>query len=270
MIPRTPGTTARRDSDVRRNERDASRLASAVPWLLTAAAIGTQIAYPLLDGEPLRRVTLASVVLFFLASVTHAIVHRGAPWAMTFVAIAAGVAFAAEVVGVHTGVPFGDYAYAGTLGPAVWDVPLVVPLAWTMMAYPVFLAARSVTARFALLLGGWGLAGWDVFLDPQMVRDGHWRWADPMPALPGVPDVPVTNYLGWVIVATVLMAALDRVLPRVAADDAVPAVLLFWTYVGSIIGNLFWFGTVGVAVAGGVAMGTVVLPYAWLLWRRRR
>ena len=46
---------------------------------------------------------------------------------------------------MRTGLPFGDYSYAGTLGPELLDVPLVVPLAWTMMAYPVLLAARRLT-----------------------------------------------------------------------------------------------------------------------------
>lgn len=238
---------------------------ASVPWLLAAATIATQIAYPLVDGDVLRRVTIASVVLFFLASVSHAAIHRGVGWAVRLVALSAGGGYVAELVGVHTGVPFGDYAYAATLGPAPWDVPLVVPLAWTMMAYPLLLVGRRITRRYAFLVGGFGLAAWDVFLDPQMVRDGHWRWADPSPSLPGVEGVPLTNHLGWLVVATVLMALLDRVLPRRDADERVPALLFFWTYFASLVGNLFWFGTVGVAVAGGVAMGLVALPYAWSL-----
>lgn len=241
----------------------------SVPWALAVATIATQIAYPLVDGQALRRVTIGSVVLFFLASVSHALVHHGAGWALRFVGITAAGGFIAELVGVHTGYPFGDYRYANSLGPAIGDVPLVVPLAWTMMAYPMLLAARRITRRLTALAGGAGLAGWDVFLDPQMVRDGHWRWADPTPALPGVESVPITNYAGWLIVASLLMAVLDRVLPRNDHNEAQPATLLLWTYAGSIVGNLFWFGTGGVALAGGLAMGVIALPYAWSLWRRR-
>ena len=65
-------------------------------------------------------------------------------------------------------------------------MPVVVPLAWTMMAYPVLLAARRLTRRWVLRgRRAIGLMAWDVFLDPQMVGDGHWRWADPTPSLPG-------------------------------------------------------------------------------------
>ena len=129
----------------------------------------------------------------------HALVHRGRRWALGLVVVTAGGGLAAEAVGVRTGVPFGDYSYAGTLGPQVLDVPVVVPLAWTMMAYPVLLAARRLTRRcggpLSSAASGW--PAWDVFLDPQMVADGHWPWADPTPSLPGVHGVPLTNYAGW-------------------------------------------------------------------------
>ena len=137
------------------------------------------------------------MVLFATTCVAHAVVHRGVWWALGLVVVTAGGGLAAEAVGVRTGLPFGDYRYEGTLGPEVLDVPVVVPLAWTMMAYPVLLAARRLTRRFVPVVGGLGLTAWDVFLDPQMVGDGHWTWADPTPALPGVDGIPLTNYAGW-------------------------------------------------------------------------
>jgi putative membrane protein len=233
------------------------------------ATIGLQIAYPLVDGDAKRTVTIAIVVTFFLASVTHAAVHRGLRWAAVLVVVTAGGGLAAEAVGVHTGFPFGDYSYSGSLGPTVLDVPAIVPLAWTMMAYPLLLAARRISRRFAAPIGGFGLAAWDVFLDPQMVDDGRWRWADPTPGLPGVEGVPLTNFAGWLLVGLVMMAILGAALPRVPASEGQPATLLFWTWIGSIVGNVFWFGSPDVALAGGIAMGLVTVPYAWALWQSR-
>jgi len=261
--------TATRAYDVTLRRRPPSGAAAALPWLLTLATIGAQIAYPLVDGVSLRRVTIASVVLFFLASVTHAWAHRGPRWALTFVIVSAGISFAAEAVGVRTGVLFGDYSYSSSLGSQVLDVPVVVPLAWSMMAYPMFLAARRLTRRFTAVIGAIGLAGWDVFLDPQMVADGRWHWSDPSPSLPGIDTVPLTNLAGWLGVAFVMMLVLCATLPRDRGSEAVPAVLLIWTYVGSVVGNVFWFGSDAVALAGGIAMGIVVLPYAWVLWQSR-
>lgn len=254
---------------------------AALPWVLALATIAVQIAYPLVDGDALRRVTIASVLLFFLTSVSHARVHRGPRFALTLVVVTAGGGLVAEAVGVSTGVPFGHYTYSDALGPRLFGVPVVVPLAWTMMGYPMFLAARRLSRRWAPLVAGVGLAGWDVFLDPQMVGDRRWTWRDPTPGLPGVDGVPLTNHAGWLLVGVVLMSVLSFSLPRErpgataagtaswTGSEAVPALLLLWTYVGSIVGNVFWFGSNAIAVAGGLAMGVVAVPYAWSLWQAR-
>jgi uncharacterized membrane protein len=255
--------------DVITRRRRPTGLAAALPWVLAVATIVAQIAYPLVDADRLRAVTVTIVVLFFLADVTHAWAHRGFGWALGLVTVSAVGGFLAELAGVRTGVPFGDYHYAGDLGPAVLGVPLVVPLAWTMMCYPVLLAARRLTRRFVPVLGGFGLTAWDVFLDPQMVADHRWTWEHPTPSLWGVPGVPLTNYLGWLVAGTLVMLGLTALLPRDRASEAVPAMLLVWTWAASLVGNLFFFGSHSVALTGGIALGLLVLPYAWSLWQSR-
>jgi uncharacterized membrane protein len=253
--------------------------ADSAAIVLGIAAVGGQIAYPLLTGPALRVVTAAAVLLFASASVVHAAAWLGPRAAVALVAGAAGLGLAAEAVGVATGLPFGRYAYAGTLGPQIIGVPLLVPLAWTMMAYPALLLARRLAGRIALpkgwvaraataVLGGWTLAAWDLFLDPQMVAAGHWTWADPSPSLPGVPAVPIANTAGWLVVGTAMTALLDRLLPRAAvplaappAAEALPAALLLWTWVGSVTANLAFFGRPWVALVGGAGMALVAVPY---------
>jgi uncharacterized membrane protein len=237
------------------------RSATALPAALAAAGILAQVAYPLLDGTALRAATIATVVLLAAAAVAHAATAWGTRAAVTLLVTAGGIGLAAEAVGVATGIPFGAYDYADTLGPKLLGVPLVVPLAWTMLAYPCLLLGRRLTRRAPAVTGGLALAAWDLFLDPQMVADGHWTWHDPVPALPGVPGVPLTNYAGWVAVAVVMVAALDRVLPRREVPEAVPAAVLAWTWAGSTLGNLAFFGRPPVALYGGLAMGVLAVPY---------
>ena len=247
----------------------------AVPVVLAALAIAVQITHPLLGGRALHVATVVAVLAFAAASLAHAAVTAGPAVAVRVLVVAGGVGLLAEAVGVATGLPFGAYHYADTLGPRLAGVPLVVPLAWTMTAYPCLLLGRALApARWAAVaLAAWTLAAWDLFLDPQMVADGHWTWTHPDPGLPGIPGVPLTNTAGWLLVSAVLIAALDRALPRRALpprapgagapppDAAVPALLLGWTWLGSVTGNLVFFDRPAVAGYGGLAMGATVLPY---------
>ena len=262
--------------------------------MLAGATILTQIAHPLAQGRALTAVTLAVVVLFCLTTLTHAALTAGWSAAVALLLTAGGVGLLAEVLGTATGFPFGPYDYAGTLGPSLLSVPLVIPLAWTMMAWPALLAGRRLAsavagraggrldralARRALtaVLGGLVLASWDLYLDPTMTAAGHWTFADPQPGLPGLPGIPLTNSAGWVMVSVVMTALLDRFLPRTgpggrAIDERVPATLLGWTWLGSFVANLFFLGEPVVAGYGVVGMGLLVGPYLVLLLRgdRRR
>ena len=239
-----------------------------VPLALAAVTVLLQVAYPLVHGHPRDILTVVTVGCFFLASTSHALVHRGPAWTAALVAVSAGIGLLVEAVGTATGVPFGAYDYAGSLGAKLIGVPLVIPLAWAMFAYPSLLVGQRLarTPLGAALVGGGALASWDLFLDPQMVAAGHWHWRDVEHALPGVPGIPVSNFLGWLLVA-VLIVGLLQALPRVDADDRQPAALFLWTYASSVLANAVFFGRPAVAVVGGIVMGLVAVPYARSLRR---
>jgi uncharacterized membrane protein len=253
-----------------------------VSLVAAVAVVLAQIAYPLLSGTALTAVTVLTVVLFAGAGVAHAATTAGPVAALRLLLAAGGISLVAEAIGLHTGYPFGRYGYASSLGAVLFGVPLVVLLAWTMMAYPALLSARRLAAvpprtapSRALVagLGGITLAAWDLFLDPQMVAGGFWTWRYPDPGLPGVPGVPLTNLAGWLLVGTALTAVLDRLLPTAtdsAADQVVPAALLTWTWLGSTLANLAFFGRPALAGYGFLALGVTVAPYLAVLVRDLR
>jgi len=238
-----------------------NRASNAPVGALVVASVGLQLAYPLTHGVARDRITVATVVVVAGASVTHAGITAG--WrGLAGCAVAAGLGFGAELIGVHTGVPFGHYSYANSLGPKVAGVPVLAGLAWTMLAWPAALVARRLAASYParVLVGGWALASWDLFLDPQMVAAGHWTWADPNPHLPGVPTVPLTNYAGWLFVATAISLVLQGI-PR-PSDDRWMLGLYLWTYVSSVVGLLVFLDLAGAAAWGALGMGLVAIPLA--------
>jgi uncharacterized membrane protein len=239
-------------------------MARVLPWALLGALVLAQIAYPLTGGGARAALTVATVVLGCLLSVTHALLSRGPRAAAALVATATLGGFLVEAVGVATGFPFGSYDYSGRLGPKLLGVPLIIPLAWTWMAWPAWLAALRLTpsAVARIPLAAAGLAAWDLFLDPQMVGEGYWTWRDPTPALPGLTGIPVSNYLGWAAFAVLLMAVLRTAAPAPRRSDAPMLALWFWTYASSVLAHAVFLGLPASAVWGGVVMGAVVVPTA--------
>jgi hypothetical protein len=159
---------------------------------------------------------VATVAIGFTISLAHAVTTRGRRVGVALVVVTTAGGLGIEALGVATGFPFGTYHYGDALGPKLWGVPLIVPLAWTWMAWPAWLAAGELAGHLALRvpLAGLALAAWDLFLDPQMVAEGYWGWGPPDAALgafgavPAVDQIPASNYLAWLMVAVSMMALL--------------------------------------------------------------
>jgi uncharacterized membrane protein len=264
--------------------RVLARVVPVVAWVAGLLVVLVQIVYSLVDPAQRLPTTIVSVVAFAVASTCDAAGRFGTRVAFRLVLVAGGGGLLAEAIGVHTGFPFGEYRYTGTLGFAVLGVPAVVPLAWIMMAWPALLVGRALAGAvradrrpwLVVLFGAWALASWDVFLDPQMVDAGHWVWAHPAPGLPGVADVPLTNFAGWSLVAGLMVAFVHRATPaapgRAELDlRAGPAPLLYlWTYGSSVWAHAAFFDRPQVALVAGVLMGLTAVPFAVILSRTPR
>jgi putative membrane protein len=168
-------------------------------------------------------------------------------------------------------VPFGSYAYAGTLGPRLAGVPVLIAAAWVMLSWPAAVVARRlVRGRLArIVLGAWALTAWDVFLDPQMVAAGHWQWRSPTATLPGVPQVPGSNFAGWFLVGLLVSALLQALLDRNPdGDDRAMYALYVWTWLSSTVALGGFLHLAAAAAWGFAAMGSVAAPLVWRLRRR--
>ncbi|MGC5018135.1 carotenoid biosynthesis protein [Micromonospora sp. DT47] len=242
-------------------------------WAVLAVLVLAQIYYPLTTGGTRARLTVATVVLGYLLAVGHALLNRGPRTAAALVAVATGGGFAIEALGVATGFPFGSYDYSGELGPKLAGVPLIIPLAWTWMAWPAWLTAVRLTGSVPgrIALAAVGLAAWDLFLDPQMVAEGYWVWRDADPALPGLPGIPVSNYLGWLLFAVLLMSALRPLagpaVARVDARDDPMFALYLWTYFSSVLAHAVFLDLPASAVWGAAGMSVAAVPLAVTLVR---
>lgn len=241
-----------------------SRVARLVLAALAAAVVGLQISFPLLHGAARLQVAVPIVCVFAVTCFVHAALTRGVGVAARMLVVTAGLGFGLEAIGVATGVPFGRYEYSAGLGARLAGVPLVVGLAWTMLAWPAAIAARRLVAHplARIVVGGWALAAADLFLDPQLVDAGAWRWLHPSPHLPGVATVPVSNYGGWLLAGLIVSAAVQAVAGDRADDDGPIVALYLWLYVGWTVALSVFLGLPAAAGWGALGMGLVALPLA--------
>jgi len=276
-----------------RHQRRVSPLSRALPYAALAFAlttIATQMAWVWADDRYL--LTNVVVISCALAAVFTLCARQG--WLRGAVAsiVIAFLGWLIEVIGVHSGWPFGRYIYLDVVGqnhltgatghsvPMLAGVPLIVPLAWLMMTVPVYFTTQMIKASVAsrLLWAVIALVGWDFFLDPQFVAEGWWHWADPSHHIRGLPGIPISNYLGWVLAATVLIGATwlatsadadPRRGVRSPLATIVPVIVYMWTWAGGIFSNLVFFDRPASALWGGVVMGWPVVALLGSSWLQR-
>ena len=224
--------------------------------MAAAATLAGMLATPFTRRGGAGRRLLSSVEVSGLCSATVAASVRR--WGPARAAGAAGTTMlltsAIERVGIVTGRPFGSYRYTPALQPQIAGVPVLVPMAWAGMAVPARETAHAALGERSnpatrMVVGAATLTAWDLFLDPQMVAEGYWRWARR-----GIyRGIPFSNYSGWFVTGLGVMALLEIVLPP---TEPVPELVAEYgtMAVMETAGFATFFGDRVVAAAGAAAM----------------
>ena len=115
------------------------------------------------------------------------------------------VGFFIEVIGVHTGVIFGEYQYGQTLGIKLFEVPIVIGANWLILVYCSGVIVEhffqnlksSISGKIILsIIAACLMVGLDLLIEPVAIRLDFWQWS--------FNKIPVQNYLGWLAVSLVL------------------------------------------------------------------
>lgn len=114
------------------------------------------------------------------------------------------IGYVIELIGVHTGVLFGNYTYGTNLGPTIAGVPPIIGLNWSML----------IAACFAFTTGWFKNNLWqaflvailmtliDVFIEPVAIKSNFWSWQN------GV--IPLYNFVCWFILSFVIALVYGR------------------------------------------------------------
>ncbi|MFD2572342.1 carotenoid biosynthesis protein [Spirosoma soli] len=160
-----------------------------------AGVIGLQLPGLAVYFRPLSPFTLISSLVVLLLYHTD---WRPAFYLYLVLAVLTG--YFIELLGVHTGLIFGHYAYGWGLGFRLWEVPPVIGINWLALSYccgsvcshlkvPTYAKVIAAATLMVVL---------DFFIEPVAVELDFWTWFDQ--------PVPLRNYIGWWLVSAVLFS----------------------------------------------------------------
>jgi putative membrane protein len=114
-----------------------------------------------------------------------------------------------EIIGVNTGLLFGNYFYGALLGPQLLKVPLVIGVNWFIVQYCSGHTLLKLQNKFVPGLQGrkkmWSLVvdsallavTFDWLIEPVAVRLCYWTWVGG--------TIPSLNYISWLMISFFLM-----------------------------------------------------------------
>lgn len=103
-----------------------------------------------------------------------------------------------EIIGINTGLLFGDYHYTDALGYSVFGVPLLIGLTWTGTAYACnsLIQQNYFPKLFRPVLASLLMVAFDIVLEQFATRIPLWQWAEG--------KIPMYNYFCWFVIGLVI------------------------------------------------------------------
>lgn len=138
--------------------------------------------------------------------------------------------FFIEVLGVLTGVVFGEYSYGRALGVKIWGTPPMIGLNWMMLIYAVHeIMQRTKWSVWIQIIAGSGLMViYDYIMEPVAIRLDMWSW--------GGGDIPLQNYIAWFVISLVMLSIMH--ISRIKYKNSIAPWLFFIQMVFFLILNL--------------------------------
>ncbi|MBN2745795.1 MAG: carotenoid biosynthesis protein [Bacteroidales bacterium] len=118
----------------------------------------------------------------------------------SFIAI---LGFFVEVIGVNTGLIFGEYSYGNSLGIKIFNTPIMIAFNWLLMIYTSAAIAQKWKFHpiITILFGAALMVVYDMLLEPVAPKLDMWTWVQS--------SAPLQNYLAWALISIAFHALLQ-------------------------------------------------------------
>ena len=117
-------------------------------------------------------------------------------WLVFFIIVVVG--YFIEVIGVTTGVIFGDYVYKTKLGWKLFETPLIIGVNWMLLTCAVVytIGIKIKNTIGIALISACLLVVLDILIEPVAMKYDFWTWNQAI--------VPLKNYIAWFIISFIL------------------------------------------------------------------
>jgi bisanhydrobacterioruberin hydratase len=140
-----------------------------------------------------------------------------------FILLSFFIGYWVEVIGVNTGLLFGNYKYGNALGIKMWNVPLLIGVQWFVTTYCCGVCisflnnwvlnrasldkkADTHQTRFLPLIFIFDAAllttFFDYIIEPVAQKLGYWEWQNQ--------EIPTYNYTCWFLISCIIFAFFGR------------------------------------------------------------
>ena len=108
------------------------------------------------------------------------------------------IGFFVEVIGVYSGLLFGEYHYGKTLGFQFFGVPLIIGVNWVLLVMSSFAVSSYFVSNsiFKVVLSSIIMVLLDLLIEPVAIRLDFWHWESDV--------IPLQNYIMWFLVAAIM------------------------------------------------------------------
>jgi putative membrane protein len=117
---------------------------------------------------------------------------------LTFILFAFVIGFGSELIGVHTGILFGNYSYGANLGLKFMEVPLIIGINWAVLAITSASLTEKLTEYLSVkvLVNTVLMVFFDFIMEPVAMKSDFWSWHND--------EIPFYNYVCWFFIALLL------------------------------------------------------------------
>jgi len=144
-----------------------------------------------------------------------------------------------ELIGVKTGLIFGNYQYEGALGIKLANVPPIIGVNWILMVYSSNSVLQQLKLNNKLILiitSSIGITLLDILIEPVAIDLNFWSWHNN--------TIPFQNYIGWFVTAVLLNAILTiGHKQKIQNSLALPVLLMQVGFFGALNLKLLLFGS---------------------------